>query len=356
MERILVTGAFGTVGSAVVEELVSLDWQVIASDRHGRAHGRAAEHYEHSDIVGVHWCDLTDPDDVVHLVEHTRPDAVVHLAALIPPECYQDPHAAHEVNVDGTRHLVRACEAAEAPPRLVQASSMTVYGPRNPHAGLGLLTPQTPTRPRDAYGRQRVLAEDEVRNSSLDWVILRLGGVVGPRMGTGRGLGALHFTSLLPGDGNMHTVDVRDVARAFAEAALRDVVNEVLLIAGDDTHRRKQADVQQLLEVMGLSDAPLDSRPGDPNDDDCWFASDWMDTTASQAALEYQQVTWDDLLADAAEAAGIKRHARRLAAPFLHALLSRRVHHTESENGYADVWAAIEEEWGPEALDGTAVE
>lgn len=350
------TGAFGTVGSATVEELISLDWQVIASDLHTRSNQKSASHFEHSDIVGVHWCDLTDPEDVAHLIEHTAPDVVVHLAAIIPPDCYDLTGPARAVNVEGTRHVVRACAAASAPPRLVLASSMAVYGPRNPHAGLGLLTAETTVAPCDNYGRQKLEAEEIVRASDLDWVILRLGGVLGPAMATGGGGDGFRFSALLPTDGNIQTVDVRDVARAFAAAALNDVVGQTLLIGGDDSHRRKQADIAELLAAMGLDGVLPEGRAGDPADDGCWFATDWMDTTASQAALDYQRISWPTLLEDATTAAGLKRYALRLAAPIVGAVLSRRDPYADAPGTYADVWAGIRDTWGPEALDGRAAD
>ena len=52
---------------------------------------------------------------------------------------------------------------------------------------------------------------------------------------------ALFFESALPSDNHMHSVDVRDVAWAFAAATTADVVGEILLIAGDDSHRSSTA-------------------------------------------------------------------------------------------------------------------
>ena len=104
------------------------------------------------------------------------PTAIIHLAAIIPPFCYARPRLAQAVNVDATASLVRAASAMPIRPRFVQASSVAVYGARNPYRNDELLTASTPLRPSDLYGAHKVMAEDYVTTSELDWVVLRLGG------------------------------------------------------------------------------------------------------------------------------------------------------------------------------------
>ncbi len=66
---------------------------------------------------------------------------------------------------------------------------------------------------------------------------------------------------MLPTDGRMHIVDVRDVAWAFAAATTADVAREILLIAGDDSHRLLQGDITPALAAArglkgGLPNGP----------------------------------------------------------------------------------------------------
>jgi nucleoside-diphosphate-sugar epimerase len=112
------------------------------------------------------------------------------------------------------------------PPRFVHASSVAVYGARNPHRNDELLTASTPLQPSDLYGAHKVMAEDCVTTSELDWVVLRLGGVLlaEPRWAVDRDL--IFFEAVLPSDGRIQTVDVRDVAHAFCAATV--TVNSVL--------------------------------------------------------------------------------------------------------------------------------
>ena len=126
----------------------------------------------------MHWADLTNPEAVTALIAAVSPTAIIHLAAIIPPVCYARPELARRVNVDATKLLLDAAAALPNPPRFVQASSVAAYGARNPHRVNDVLTADTPLRPSDIYGAHKVEAENLVRASGLDWVILRLGGVL----------------------------------------------------------------------------------------------------------------------------------------------------------------------------------
>ncbi len=175
------------------------------------------------------------------------------------------------------------------PPRFVQASSIAVYGARNPHRGDSLLTASTPLHPTDLYGQHKALAEQCVTSSDLDWVVLRLGGVLTaqPRFEIDRDL--VFFEAVLPCDGRIHTVDVRDVAHAFSAATRTDRVREVFLIGGDRTHRITQARIGvEYAAAMGLPGAIPPGRPGDPDDDLSWYATDWIDTEPAQKVLAFQ--------------------------------------------------------------------
>ena len=96
-------------------------------------------------------------------------------------------------------------------------------------------------------------------------------------------LDALFFESALPTDGRMHSIDVRDAAAAFTAATTADVVGEILLIGGDESHLLRQGDVgKALAAARGLTYVLPGGRPGDPDSDADWFVTDWMDTTRSE--------------------------------------------------------------------------
>ncbi|CAJ1494985.1 NAD(P)-dependent oxidoreductase [[Mycobacterium] kokjensenii] len=344
METVLVTGAFGLVGSAVVKQLAADGRNVVATDLNIPENRKAAAALPAS--VQVRYADLTDPAAVDALVRAVRPAAIIHLAAVIPPFIYTRRDLARRVNVEATGHLLAAAATQSEPPRFVQASSIAVYGSRNPHTVDGVLTADTPTNPADVYGDHKLQAEQLVRASSLDWVILRLGGVMTTDLGAYTKLDNMYFEQLLPADGRLQTVDVRDVASAFVAATTAPVVGETLLIGGDDSHRHVQGDVARAMaNAMGLVNGVPPGLPGDPARDGDWFNTDWMDSSRAQEALGFQHHSWPDLVAETAAGTGPLRYLLRLVAPLARVVMRTRSPYHGTGKQYADPWQAIRDKW-----------
>jgi nucleoside-diphosphate-sugar epimerase len=287
------------------------------------------------------------------LVSDIAPDAIIHLAAVIPPAIYRNAELARRVNVDATATLVRVAEARPNPPRWVQASSNAVFGSRNPHRSSEPVGADHPMKASDLYSAHKIEAEQIVRESSLDWVVLRLGAVLSvERSALPFTPDALYFESALPADGRMHGVDVRDVAWAFAAATTADVVGEILLIAGDDTHKVRHGDVgPALAAARGLKRGLPTGRPGNPGNDDDWFITDWMDTRRAQEALRFQHHSWDEMLAEMRASAGWKRHLLQPVAPLVRTVLKRRGAYWKAPGQFADPWGAIRARLGEPGPD-----
>lgn len=136
MKIALVTGATGLVGSHVVERLVHDGWRVRALVREPRAAAWLAP-------LGAEVMrgDVLDPASFDAAARGT--DVVFHTAAAILArggwEAYRRP------NVDGTANAVRA--AASAGARLLQLSSVAVYGPDARYAHDGPTDERTPLAP-----------------------------------------------------------------------------------------------------------------------------------------------------------------------------------------------------------------
>ena len=343
-DAVLVTGAFGLVGSSTVKRLSADGRRVIATDLDIPANRRAEGKLPPG--VEVRYADLTDPAAVDALIDEIAPSAIIHLAAIIPPFIYLRQALAEKVNVGATASLLAAAARQPRPPRFVQASSIAVYGARNPHTHADVLTADTPLNPADVYGAHKAAAEKLVRATSLDWVILRLGGVLTVDPAAYMKLDNLYFEGLLPVDGRLQTVDVRDVARAFAAATTAKAVGETLLIGGDDSHRLVQGDVAPAMAAaMGLVGGLPTGLRGNPNSDADWFNTDWMDTTRAQQLLKHQHHSWPEMLIETANRAGARRHLLRAAAPLTKAIFSRRAAYRDRTEPYADPWGAIAAKW-----------
>ncbi|WP_310785331.1 NAD-dependent epimerase/dehydratase family protein [Mycobacterium sp. Z3061] len=344
---VLITGAFGLVGTETVRRFAADGWQVVAT-----AHRKAYD--ELPPRVQTHWTDLTDPAQVRSVVSEVSPDVIVHLAAVIPPLVYRDAAFARTLNVGATASLVHAASDQPNPPRFLHASSTAIYGSRNPYRHPELITLDTPIRPCELYGGHKLEAEQLVRSSNLDWVVLRLGGVlsIDPRaMPVTRDM--MYFSSALPSDSRVHSIDTRDVAAAFAAAARDDVVGEIFLIGGDDSHLLRQGDIASAMAAaQGMPGLMPQGRPGDANDDAGWFPNaDWMDVAAAQKALQFQHHPWPDMLAEMRAQTGWKRYPRRLVVPLARQFIKRQAAYRKSPGEYADAWTALGARFGSTAVD-----
>jgi UDP-glucose 4-epimerase len=145
--RIVITGASGNVGTALLRRL-GRDHELVGVCRRPP---RAVAPY---DRVDWHPLDLSRPDAAVTLRPIVRgAAAVVHLAWGFQPS--RDVGYLDRLGVDGTRAVVEAAEAAGVP-HLVHMSSVGAYSP-----GDGRVTEDWPTEGISslAYSRQKVAAE-----------------------------------------------------------------------------------------------------------------------------------------------------------------------------------------------------
>ena len=162
MSRVLVTGAGGFVGCALVPVLEARGHDVVPATR-----AIVGDIGPGTDWSGV----LGGVDTVVHLA------ARVHVMRDEAP----DPEAAFDrVNVAGTRRLAEAA-AASGVRRFVVLSSVKVNGDSS---GAGAFTEADAPAPQDPYGRSKLAAEQALARvasgRAMEVVILRPPLVYGP--------------------------------------------------------------------------------------------------------------------------------------------------------------------------------
>ena len=158
--RVLVTGARGKLGRAVVAHLRQLGVDVLAVDRVSGGDPRDVE----GEFLTV---DLTDYGQVVEAVtggadEHAAVDAVVHLAAVPAPGLMTNA-ATFANNSAATYNVFAACRAAGIR-RIVWASSETVLGlPFDTPPPYAPVDEEYAPRPESTYSLNKTLEEEMAR-------------------------------------------------------------------------------------------------------------------------------------------------------------------------------------------------
>ena len=165
--RVLVTGASGFVGPALVTTLAQAGHRVRAAARRPPPFPTSVEPVQHGDLADViDWLPLVEGcDAVVHLA------GIAHVGLAISDALYD------RVNHQATRSLLRAAETVKVSRFIFISSIRAQTGP----AADRVLTEDDEPRPTEPYGASKLAAERAVVDSPLPYVILRPVLVYGPQ-------------------------------------------------------------------------------------------------------------------------------------------------------------------------------
>jgi dTDP-4-dehydrorhamnose reductase len=156
--KILITGAAGQLGRALVQEITHREWEVVATD--------------------LPEMDISDRDAVWRVLSAHRPGVVINAAAATRVDDLEAaPDLAFKVNALGPRNLAAACRRLGA--KLAHVSTDYVFDGTK----AGPYVEWDEPRPRSVYGWSKLLGETLVREQCPDHFILRtawLYGLPGP--------------------------------------------------------------------------------------------------------------------------------------------------------------------------------
>jgi len=273
MEKVLITGGAGFIGSHLVDGLLSEGCQVSVIDDLSTGHLSNLEHvYEK---ITFYRGDIRDQDLLIEASEGC--DTVFHHAAMISvPRTVEQPIDAAMINDIGTL-LVLETARKTGVKRVVLASSCAVYGD----------DPQLPKyedmkpKPQSPYAVQKLTGEFNARLYhdlyGLETVSLRYFNVFGPRQDPSSpysGVISIFINKamekeapIIYGDGKQYRdfIFVKDVVKANLLAAKRDGAKGKIFNIGTGSFVR----IHQLWEmVCDMSDRTIDPafeppRPGD---------------------------------------------------------------------------------------------
>jgi UDP-glucose 4-epimerase len=220
--------------------------------------------------------DILDPDSIGEALAGV--DVIYHLAAILPPESEVDKKRTFQVNVDGTRNLLEACTLSGKTPRIVFASSVSVYGDTSQSSEL--IDVNHPVNPNDLYAMSKVEGERILMESGLPYVNLRISAIAIPEF--------LDPPEPWPftGEQRIELVVLADLVEAMASLVENESASgRTLIIAGGatwqihgETYVRRWGDIMEIpLEEMSFQVSTG------------WL--NWYDTAESQKLLNYQKTS-----------------------------------------------------------------
>ena len=173
-QPVLLTGITGFIAGHLAERLLAEGVPVRGTARRPGQTFEVCEASKVSHRLEIVLADLLDPAALTRAAAGCR--AVVHAAAWTGgPELA--PEAGYRVNVEGTRNVLAAAQAAGVE-RFICISSVAVYGVND----APLVDESMPTPPvGQAYSDSKITAETLVRDAGLPYVIIRPASTYGPR-------------------------------------------------------------------------------------------------------------------------------------------------------------------------------
>ena len=148
MKKIWITGAEGHIGTALLELLEGVEYQLLPTD--------------------IHEVDITKIDEVTQFVYVNRPDVIINCAGLTDVRaCEEKPEEAYKINAIGARNLAVAARRIDA--KLIQISTDDVFDGDDDAA----LCEFDDAHPTTMYGKSKYAGEKLVRELTDKHVIVR---------------------------------------------------------------------------------------------------------------------------------------------------------------------------------------
>jgi len=259
MQRILVTGGNGFIGSHLVDQLASLGCQVTVLDLFPRSYDNIPP--------GVNYFqgDLQDLRTIQKIMEEQQIELVYHTAwAKIQEKGLKDPVDEVQINLIPSINLLNSCHDAGVKRIIFMSSGGAVYGLRQPLP----IKESNPTNPINAYGISKLMVEKYLQMFyhlyGMEYIIVRPSNPYGPRQNPFRHQGVVTvfiYKALMGepvtifGDGEIYSdyFYVDDLTRALV--ASKDVefdpVNAIFNLGGMQPYTLNEL-VKKIEHVLGL--------------------------------------------------------------------------------------------------------
>ncbi len=187
MERVLITGGAGFIGSHLSEKLLKEEIAVVCIDNFSNYYNpeikkRNIKNIETKENFSLVQCDIRNLSDMKDKLTNQVFDKLIHLAALpgvIPS--VQDPVSTFSNNVVGTQNMLEICRELDIQ-HVIFGSSSSVYGNREKGPFSESLCAAEPESPYAASKRMgELLCHSYNKMYGMDATCLRFFTVYGPR-------------------------------------------------------------------------------------------------------------------------------------------------------------------------------
>lgn len=304
--KILLTGAFGNVGSSTLEVLLKEnDLTITCFDKRSLANMREAKRFKKH--VRVIWGDIRNKKKVAKAVEGQ--EIVLHVAAVIPPKANKNNKRTEQINFGGSKNIVDAMEKQIKKAKIIYTSSVAVYGDVR-HLDNHIIKEDYPFNPSpgDFYAVTKIKAEEYIRNSSLEWTVFRLSYIPNSKK--------IKLTPLMfkmPLNTPIEMTHTKDCGAALAKAIFVDEIwgRTFNLGGGKECQVYYNDFMDKMLPLMGIGKLPKEAYSDEP------FHCCFYDTEEIQELLQFQKHNLNNLFDEMVRNAKGKRILAKIFKPIV---------------------------------------
>lgn len=167
MQRVLVTGAAGTVGLNVIRYLLSEGkFEITALDLRTKGNQKKLKKYRRR--INIIYGDMNDSVIIDALVKDQ--DYIIHLASVMPPFANIKKNLSDMIEYNGTENIIKAVDFYNPTCHVFYASSTTVYG----EVREASVKSKMNISPFDYYSMTKLKIENLIKAKLKNYTIIRL--------------------------------------------------------------------------------------------------------------------------------------------------------------------------------------
>lgn len=287
--KLLITGAFGNVGKAVIKEAYKRSHEIIVFEVDNRKTRKAAGKYRNK-LRNTIFGDIRNSDDVKKAVQNC--DAVIHLAAIIPPLSKRRRELTMDVNFGGTVNLVDIIKETKRNIPFVFTSSASVMGPTQQQDKL--VNRNDPLVVTGNYEESKIKCEAFLKENADNYLVFRLAGVL-PNFSARAFMGSFSLLEELfdmHPDMRLEMIMAEDVATALVIGAEKlksgsTPKNQAYILGGGEKNGWQLRGKEFVSRLFGSLSLPLPDKKYFTPDINTYHL-DWYDTKEAQQEFSFQ--------------------------------------------------------------------